>query len=72
MHYVLTDPHNLSGENYVYVAIKDMSLCEGNLESSDGSQYNTLALVDLSDTPYGTCRGFEATYLQEDDVTSNS
>ena len=64
---LLTDPYNLSGENYVYVAIKDM--CEGNLVSSDGSQYNILAVVDLSETPYGTYRGFEASDLKVDDVS---
>ena len=64
---LLTDPYNLMGEPYVYVAIKD--ICEGNLVSSDGSQYNILAVLNLGDTPYGTYRGFEATDLRVDDVS---
>ena len=54
-------------EPYVYVAIKDM--CEGNLVSSDGSQYNILAVVELTNTPYGSYRGFDATDLKVDDVS---
>ena len=64
---LLTDPYNQMGEPYVYVAIKD--ICEGNLVSSDGSQYNILAVLNLGDTPYGTYRGFEATDLRVDDVS---
>ena len=64
---LVTDPYNLSGEHYVYVAVKGM--CEGNLVSSDGNQYNILAIVDLTETPYGTYRGFEATDLQVDDIS---
>ena len=40
----------MMGDTYVYVAINDV--CEGNLVPSDGSQYNILAVLELSDTAH--------------------
>ena len=46
-----TNKPNFAGEQFVYVMIKQS--CQGNLISSDSSQYNVLACVDLSKTDYG-------------------
>lgn len=51
------DPINFTGEQLVYIAVKEM--CQGNMVSSDGQQYNILAVCPLTTTPYGTYKELE-------------
>lgn len=61
-----TAPPNLAGIQLAYVAIKQS--CQGNLVSSNSSQYNILGAVSMSGVTYGSYATERAVDIEIDEV----